>query len=324
MKILILLHSTTGNTRLITRHAAKYLKASGHDCAVHNIVKAPDPPDMEGVDLLGVACPSMYCRQTFAMEQFLDRIPPAPGGRRPAFLMGTCAGEPGAHFALQGEQLAAKGYLALGAHWVMAPLNIATDAFPGVAAVGRGVGRVPWLVRPLRALFGLYHPVLAALLSRGALRDLRGTAGIINLDLVLPDSRDRQALECYLDHVVEVAQAGRLDRAPRPNALHRAIPPFNFLGRVFRQSLLNSDYFRVQIDERRCNMCSTCVKVCPVRTITQQEGQVPRVGTNCGGCFACFNYCPEGAVNISGLILAGSGGRGQYKGPPRAMRAVFG
>ena len=322
MNILILLHSTTGNTRLVTRHAAMTLRAAGHRCTVHNIVKEPAPPDLGAVDLLGVAAPTMYCRQTFAMEQFLDRLPPGPG--RPAFLLGTCAGEPGAHFALQAEQLAARGFVVLGAHWVMAPLNIATDAFPGATTVGRTMDRFPRATRTIGALLGLYHPVLSALLSVGGMRLLRGTASMISLDLGVPDARDRRALERFLEQMARQAMAGDLDHVPRPNALHRAIPPFNFLGRVFRQSLLNSDYFRVQIDERRCNMCSTCVKVCPVRTITQQEGQVPRVGTNCGGCFACFNYCPEGAVNISGLILAGSGGRGQYKGPPRAMRAVFG
>ena len=323
MKIVILLHSTTGNTRLVTRHATRHLKAAGHDCTIHNIVKAPDPPDLDGVDLLGVACPSMYCRQTFAMEQFLDQLPTASGGPRPVFLLGTCAGEPGAHFALQAEQLAPMGYVALGAHWVMAPLNIATGAFPGAESVERLAQRLPLVTQAVRLLFGLYHPVLAALLPLGPLRTLRATVGIASLDLALPDQRDRRDLERFLDRMVDDARAGRLDRPPAPNALHRAIPPFNLMGRLFPQSLLNGDSFRVQIYDSRCNLCGTCVKLCPTRTITQQEGQVPQIGTNCTGCFACFNYCPEGAINVSDAFKAGPKGKGQYKGPPREMRKLF-
>ncbi len=323
MKILILLHSTTGNTRLVTRHAAKHLKAAGHECDVCNIVKNPDPPDLEGVDLLGVSCPTMFCRGTFAMEQYLDRLPPVSDGRKPAFLMGTCAGEPGAHFALQAEQLAAKGYVAMGANWVMAPLNLANEAIPGVKTAQRTAGRVPLLVRSMAMLLAFYHPVLRVLLPIGGLRPFRGIAGMIAVDLALPDEKDRHDLERFLDRMAHEAEAGNLDDVPAPNDLHRAYLGMNLGGRLFSQSLLNSNYFKVQFAPDRCDFCGTCVKVCPVRTITQEEGELPRLGTNCTGCFTCFNYCPEGAINVSDLFTVGPNGEGQYKRPPAEMKAVF-
>ena len=52
MKIQFLLHSTTGNTRLVTRYAAGYLRVQGHDCDIHDIAKRREPPDLAQVDLL--------------------------------------------------------------------------------------------------------------------------------------------------------------------------------------------------------------------------------------------------------------------------------
>lgn len=323
MKILTLLHSSTGNTRLVTRHAARHLEAAGHECEIWDIVKHPEPPDLADVDLLGVSCPSMFCRGTFAMEQYIDRLPSAANGRLPAFLMGTCAGEPGAHYALQAEQLAAKGYIVMGAHWVMAPLNVANEAFPGAEAIQRNARRIPMLVGSLTLLLALHHPILRVLLPLGSLRQFRGLAGMLSMDLVLPDRKDRRDLERFLDGMAERVEAGELDDVPAPNDLHRAYLGMNLAGRLFSQSFLNSKYFRVQFEPGPCDLCGTCVKVCPVRTITQEEGELPRVGTNCTGCLACFNKCPEGAINISDLFKAGPHGKGQYKRPPSAMKEIF-
>ena len=121
MNCVILLHSATGNTRLVVRHVARRLKRSGHDCAVHDIVGRRSPPPLVGVDLLGVACPSMYFRQTKAMERFLDRLPPAPDGPTPAFQLGTASGEAGVHFSLQAEQLAHKDWVSLGGRLLIFP-----------------------------------------------------------------------------------------------------------------------------------------------------------------------------------------------------------
>ena len=55
MRITILLHSTTGNTRLVTRYAARRLEAAGHDVTVHDIVKrrGEEPALLRHRSLLG-------------------------------------------------------------------------------------------------------------------------------------------------------------------------------------------------------------------------------------------------------------------------------
>ena len=119
MKALILLHSATGNTRLVALYAASRLKMDGYQVDVHDIVKKPTPPSLDDVDLLGVACPTMYFRPTFAMQRFIARMPAAESVRRPAFLLATCSGDPGAHFPLLAEQLASRGFYTLGARHII-------------------------------------------------------------------------------------------------------------------------------------------------------------------------------------------------------------
>jgi len=69
VKALILVHSTTGNTRLVARHAAGRLEAAGWEVTRHDIVKRPEPPPIHDVDLLGVASPTMYFRTTIAIQE---------------------------------------------------------------------------------------------------------------------------------------------------------------------------------------------------------------------------------------------------------------
>ena len=64
MNVLILLHSVTGNTRLLARYAASCIGQAGHDCRLHDIVEKPAPPGLGKVWLLEIACPTMYFRPT--------------------------------------------------------------------------------------------------------------------------------------------------------------------------------------------------------------------------------------------------------------------
>jgi Pyruvate/2-oxoacid:ferredoxin oxidoreductase delta subunit/flavodoxin len=49
-----------------------------------------------------------------------------------------------------------------------------------------------------------------------------------------------------------------------------------------------------QVNER-CNGCGICANVCPVGNIEIADGK-PRWLQGCENCFACFKWCPQGAV----------------------------
>lgn len=297
MKITILLHSTTGNTKVVTHYAAAVLEAEGHSCAVVDIVKHPDPPALEGVDLLGVACPTLYFRPPFAMERYLARLPVAPHGPTPAFLFGTCMGAPGAQFALIAEQLLHKQFIALCTHWVLAPSNWPTH----IHAMRKLETTTPigtWLntlSRPLRPLWGSIWPYC-----------------------VVPDELDRRAFDAFLLRALRLAGEGRLDQAPTPNELHHDLPTTNTQGRIFPRYALDSLGFSA--DPSRCSRCGTCLSVCPVDVVRRDgDDELPRFLTGCTGCFACFNHCPDGAISCLGTPA----GAGRYHGPPRRMRELF-
>lgn len=76
------------------------------------------------------------------------------------------------------------------------------------------------------------------------------------------------------------------------------------LGLLFRTCLLNPKYFHA---EPQCIACGKCAKVCPMKNITMQEG-VPRWGTNCSMCLACYHHCPRHAVAWKRFTR----GKGQY------------
>jgi ferredoxin len=298
MRATIFLHSATGNTALVAQHSARVLRGRGHRCEVHDIVRDGEPPaTLDDVDLVGVACPTMYFRPTFAMERFLARLPPRrrPG---PAFLLATCMGEPGAHFEVAAELLRHKDLVTLGAHWVLAPSNWPLHVH-GVRRTSRSTPVGTWLndlVRPLRPVWGTIWPLST-----------------------LPDERDRAALDAFLGEVLAAAAAGRLDDAPAPGKLHRPLPSTSALGRlVAREQLARA--IGLTVDHGRCSRCGTCAACCPVSAIELAEGSDPSFGPGCTACYACFNRCPEGAIGAT----ATPAGAGRYPHPPRAMRELFG
>ncbi|MBU1240979.1 hypothetical protein KJ865_14795, partial [Myxococcota bacterium] len=163
MKILICYHSTTGNTKTVTLYTRTLFQSLGHQCEVVDITRAPSSElSMEDWDLVGFASPTLYFRGTFTMERFITNLPPVSGPARPAFLLATCAGEPGAQFHLQAETLHHKGYVVTGAHAVIAPSNwpmqlALTDKITWSEPLGRTITRI---FRPSRLLLSALWPAL--------------------------------------------------------------------------------------------------------------------------------------------------------------------
>ncbi len=297
MKCLILLHSATGNTRLMTRYAASAIEREGHECRIHDIAARPRPPALGKVDFLGVACPTMYFRPTFAMERFVARLP-ATARPKPAFLLATAGGEPGAHFSLLAEQLAHKGYVALGARWVLFPESWP----PHLALVKSLAGGTVYGKRLCER-----HPALRTLLS------------IPWPEVGVPLVEDREGLERFLRRMLETAPGFRPEEAPSFQALHRPMPGFNLMGRMVTSEMVGKAT-AVKVVPERCTRCGVCVKVCPVGCIIREdENALPVFGPGCTGCWACFQHCPDQA--ISGWKAAP--GVGRYPGPSEDLKQLF-
>jgi ferredoxin len=299
MNILVLLHSTTGNTRLVARYAVARMRSAGHAVTLHDIVARPSPPELTGVDLVAVVCPTMYFRPTIAMERFVARMPSAPGRRLPALLLCTCGGMPGAHFSLLAEWLRHKDLVTLGAHSVIAPSNWPPHV---------------WAAKPLRPAEGL-----GRLASRAA-RGLRPLWALFWPDASAEtDEEDRAELDTWLDGLLARAATGRLDDAPEPRTLNSRLPFTPLTGRFFPEDAPDL-IVGLRIDPERCSRCGTCLHACPSGTLTRAtQEDAPTVGRWCTGCFACYNRCSTGAISAYGA----PGGEAQYPGPSDAMKAVF-
>ncbi|MBN1772164.1 MAG: 4Fe-4S binding protein [Deltaproteobacteria bacterium] len=297
MKILLLVHSSTGNTRLVARFAARHLEARGHQVLFVGLGPEP-PPDPRGFDLVGMASPTMYFRPMVAVETWLERLPERPGERRPAFLLATCAGEPGAHFELQARQLARKGLRVVGAHWVPMPSN--------------------W--PPHRVLSRKLAPALplGRLLSSGPLRPLRVGWGFLWTEVTEPDARDRRELETFLD---DLPERSRTVASAAPERPYRPwLPGAAYLGRTMGPREMRKAT-AVRIDPAACRRCGSCVRACPSGCLTRPDpAQPPVVGDGCTGCWACYNRCPHDAI----AGWASPPGLGRYAGPTASARAVFG
>lgn len=297
MNCLILLHSATGNTRLLARYAAARIRGQGHACAMHDITARPRPPSLAKVDLLGVACPTMYFRPTFAMERFVARLP-AAAAPKPAFLLATAGGDTGALFPLLAEQLAHKNVFALAAHWVIFPESWPPHLF---AVKGLSTGKRVGLDLCLR--FPALRPWLGALWP----------------EVGVPAARDRDAVDRFLDRVLAEAPGLTPEAAPSPGALHRPSPLFHLMGRMVTPEIARR-CTAVRAVPERCTRCGVCVKVCPVGCIRLEKGAtLPVFGPGCTGCWACFQHCPESA--IAGWKVGP--GEGRYGGPAPELRALF-
>jgi Pyruvate/2-oxoacid:ferredoxin oxidoreductase delta subunit len=298
MKSIIFLHSSTGNTRVVARFAAAQLKRLGHDCSLVDITHHPEPPNLDDVDLIGLACPSMYWRPTVVMERFIARMPETRSRPKPAFQLATASGDPGSHFALAAEQLAPKGWITLRAYFVPMVNN-----WPSHRALSE---RVPF-AGPVAEIITEARPFL------------RSSLGWLWPDVGEPLLRHRDGLVAFMEDVARRAEARDFSAAKAPRDLWRGSRWMAAVGRVMTVKQMRQAT-GIQVDASRCTRCGTCVQVCPVDCMTRaKDDEVPHMGAGCTGCWACFNHCVDGALSGMGAPL----GAGRYTGPSAQSRALF-
>ena len=85
-----------------------------------------------------------------------------------------------------------------------------------------------------------------------------------------------------------------------------ALPRFksNIIGKKLFYRWVSDKPF-LSTDE--CISCGTCVKVCPLRNITLENGR-PHWNGNCTTCDACYHHCPKNAIQYGRKTR----GKGQY------------
>lgn len=77
---------------------------------------------------------------------------------------------------------------------------------------------------------------------------------------------------------------------------HVALAPYTvFNGVVQKFYPSNKPDCAEKFSVEGCNNCGLCVKLCPNRNITIEDG-VPKFGKRCDTCLACLNNCPVDAI----------------------------
>ena len=86
--------------------------------------------------------------------------------------------------------------------------------------------------------------------------------------------------------------------------------PLSIKGSRLMKSIKNQVCDRPVIDKKKCTVCGTCVKMCPVqpKAVDWHRGEKSRPPTykydRCIRCFCCQEICPEGAITIVKPVLA--------------------
>jgi len=92
VKITIICHSSTGNTRLCAEAMAAELGRLGHECVtidVRRLGRGEMPDDLKTADLVGVATPTYFFRPPVNLTEYLQSIPPLEP--KPGFVLNTCS-----------------------------------------------------------------------------------------------------------------------------------------------------------------------------------------------------------------------------------------
>jgi len=52
-----------------------------------------------------------------------------------------------------------------------------------------------------------------------------------------------------------------------------------------------------EIDKKKCNLCGTCVEICPM-SVFEKGDQIKIVNDECIGCRACEAQCAKEAIKV--------------------------
>jgi len=52
------------------------------------------------------------------------------------------------------------------------------------------------------------------------------------------------------------------------------------------------------IDKKKCNLCGTCVEICPMNVFKKGKDKIEIVNSDCIGCRACEAQCAQAAIKV--------------------------
>jgi len=67
--------------------------------------------------------------------------------------------------------------------------------------------------------------------------------------------------------------------------------------RLFKQVIMKGWKSIAFISNKECDGCGICKKICIVDNIEIVDNK-PSWSSHCAGCFACFHWCPKGAIQL--------------------------
>ena len=147
--------------------------------------------------------------------------------------------------------------------------------------------------------------VLARLLKKHGAKIIGG------LHLKMPDSiADEKALKRPLEENKRLVEAavekirGSVKNLKNGNPTQEGLSLFCQMAGLLGQRLYfghktRSYTNKLKIDGKKCIGCGKCVRLCPTKNISMQNG-VAQGGNKCTMCYRCVNQCPKQAITLLG------------------------
>ena len=66
----------------------------------------------------------------------------------------------------------------------------------------------------------------------------------------------------------------------------------------------------IRVDHTCCDLCGTCVALCPPDAIEMEETRLHIVDERCTSCELCIWVCPVEALQLAGMNQREGAGRG--------------
>lgn len=92
-------------------------------------------------------------------------------------------------------------------------------------------------------------------------------------------------------------------KKPKTRNLDR-ITENRFFSTYFLPFMRNSLNPRPVPDPKKCNLCETCIKVCPEQCITLVNSKIRVDYNNCIRCYCCSEMCPQGAMALKDSFMS--------------------
>ncbi len=304
MKITIICHSSTGNTRLCAETMAAELGRLGHDCVtidVRRLGRGEMPGDLKTADLVGVATPTYFFRPPVNLTEYLQSIPPLEP--KPGFVLNTCSAVRSNTVKTIAKLLQRRNVFMIG------KLTIhAEEAYPlfrfGFFKYNEGKPHERDLEKVRRFARRIGERAKKIQSDESERRRALRKRLYVNLPtpfhlIALVSTRKNQLRAMLRKKVIA-------DRCTSCGVCVEACPTHSITLVPFTRDEVEASP-GVVIEERERYE----------RNLAEETLTLPKFADTCMACYACYNLCPEDAI-ITSLCR----GRPRYRGPKLSPEGV--